>query len=372
MSDFLFLETAWPINTRTKRFFDSIAKKYSVAACVWNRDGNHKDSKDNIYMYYGMAKYGSKLQKLISLPGYIKFCSEVIKEENPKYIFASHWDSLLVACISNFFSRNKSKIIYDCLDLPTSKSRVLVKVLRFLEKRLLRRVCFTIFASRYFAELYDENLDTLVFENYPVTNFSKSTQSKPKWFDSIIDAKKSDVIYVSWIGVLRYEEILINILQAVAKMKGKVYLYVFGDGPALSFMQQKIIELDLESYVTLFGRYETHELPYIYDVTDLVWAAYPTMDFNTKYAISNKYHECNLFERQIVVSKNTKMALNKKGSKSIFGVDEYSVQSIIHAFNKIDNGRLSFEKYDEDITWQSREPVLFRNLERIMKSDEVK
>jgi len=99
-------------------------------------------------------------------------------------------------------------------------------------------------------------------------------------------------------------------------------------------------------------------LPYIYDVTDFVWAAYPTLDFNSIYAISNKYFESSLFSKVPIFSKKTKMAESLACNNNVLTVDEYDIvninKTLSEAVNK-DWGKIPFIKYELDKYWEDEE-----------------
>lgn len=76
---------------------------------------------------------------------------------------------------------------------------------------------------------------------------------------------------ISWIGVVRYPEVLCNLILSIKALDVK--LFVFGDGPSLDYLKSYVISEGLEGKVHFFGRYKYNELPFIYEVTDFVWAA---------------------------------------------------------------------------------------------------
>jgi len=273
---------------------------------------------------------------------------------------------LVCAVLIKIFFGCKVKIVYDCLDLPTSKSKVVLFLLRFLEKALLFKVDLTVFASRYFVSLYRHDLKYIVFENYPskasmlpCQGFSNRFSGSENFFN-----KKS----VSWIGVVRYPEIIRNILLAI---KGSdVGFLVFGDGPALNEVRSLVDAHGMSHQVIFFGRYEAKDLPHIYKMSSLVWAAYPTRDFNSVYAISNKYFECSFYGRVPVFSKKTMMAkyLSEKGG-SVVLIDEYDVLDIrdkIICFLRSPSG--SFDKYEADIFWEDRESLFLIEVLDLLKN----
>lgn len=359
----LIIDTTWPINTRTERFRITLSEYFNVAVVAWNRGA--KRSHENPASHYVLENdlgYGNKLKKLFSLPKFIRYVSKINKIENPDIIFASHWDSLLCAVYIKVVSKKKIKIIYDCLDLPTSNKKTISLFLKLLEKSCLRHVNLTIFASRFFQQLYPSTLSTYTFENYPSKKALDIGSKQPKWFLDFKENKATNSKNVSWIGVVRYYEILENILKAITGTN--IYFYVFGDGPELKKLQKKVKELNLEHQVIFFGRYSSSDLKYIYELADLVWAAYPTNDFNAIHAISNKYFECSYFSKPPIFSKKTMMAKKlEKTSSSVIIVDEYNVHDIINKIQKgLTLGSANYVKYEPDTFWEDKEDLFINHL----------
>lgn len=355
MKSLLIVDTTWPINSRTERFRLSLLKRYMVNVSAWNRGGAVDNEMENTYLLNSDIKYGNRLKKLISLPKFILHNIRVAKNIKPEIIFASHWDSLCCAVVIKFFYKKNVKIIYDCLDLPTSSNKVLLKILKKIESVNLLYTDFIIFASRHYPAVYKLKQDYIIFENYPSKEISKHTET-PLWYSSISKLKRSNEKIISWIGVVRYPDILCNLLEAIKTLNVK--LLVFGDGPSLEFLKKYVSSNQLEKKVVFLGRYQQSDLPYIYDVTDFVWAAYPTLDFNSIYAISNKYFESSLFSKVPIFSKKTKMAESLACNNNVLTVDEYDIgnikKTLCEAVNK-DWGKIPFIKYELDKYWEDEE-----------------
>ncbi|WP_419205922.1 glycosyltransferase [Photobacterium leiognathi] len=363
MKKLLLIDTTWPINSRSDRFRLSLMKKYAVIVSAWNRGANNNTiCKENFYVLEDDIKYGNRFRKLISLPKFILHCLRVAKKENIEVIFASHWDSLICACLIKLLYKKNIKIIYDCLDLPTSHNKLILKVLNFIETFCLRYTSLTIFASRFYVSLYNSKINSVVFENYPSKSISNS-YIKPEWRDLIENIKKDRRKIISWIGVVRYPNILSNLLAAIEKLD--VNLFVFGDGPSLDYLKELTKNKKLCNKVYFFGRYQQQDLTYIYEQTDYVWAAYPTLDYNSIYAISNKYFESNLFKTVPIFSKKTKMAENLETFNNVLIVDEYNIEAVTNNIRDALDAGVSdckFKKYEPDLFWEEQETKLFEAL----------
>lgn len=358
MKKIVIIDTSYPINSRTDRFLTSLNKQFHVEVVSWNRNGSEQKVEKNYHILNVNSEYGNKIKKLFKIPKFIYFLNKQLKETNPDIVFASHWDSLFCIKLIQMLTKKRYKVIYDCLDLPVSNSSFITKMLRFIEKQCLKSADLTIFASRYFPESYNYNFKYVIFENYPSFTITNNLEV-PDWYKKLKEKKT----IISWIGVVRYEEVLINILKSIKKID--CLFYVFGDGPSLEKLKKIVFKYELENKVKFFGRYNQNELSYIYEISDLVWAAYPTNNHNAIYAISNKYYECSLFEKVIVVSRKTKMAQHLKNfQESCILLDEYDEYDIVGKINYhlSRSSSRTYRKYEKDIFWEEKENLLIEKI----------
>lgn len=366
MKKVLIIDTTWPINSRTERFKNSLKKKFDVIVCAWNRGKKNDVNIENTYILESNIGYGNQLKKLFKLPVFVWYACCVYRKTKPHVIFASHWDSLICAVIIKILCNWKLKIIYDCLDLPTFSNVFIRNLLVWVERVNLNFVSLTIFASRYFQSLYSNKLESYVFENYPSINSLGTAISMPNWMEGYDEELLKKNKNIAWIGVVRYFDIIENILFAIKDTD--ICFFVFGDGPDLNKVKKAVSDNELNSQVFFFGRYSSSDIRYIYELSGLVWAAYPTHDFNAIYAISNKYFECSFFEKKIILSKKTKMANNLIGHPSIIQVDEYSSLDIREKIlSNINLGVNEYCKYEFDTLWEEREIEFLDFLEEMLR-----
>ncbi|WOS37670.1 hypothetical protein RP300_01223 [Oligella urethralis] len=352
MKKLLVIDTTWPINSRTSRFVTTLSKTHSVVVTAWNRGDKIADSNipDGYSILQTNIGYGNKLKKLFSLLFFIKHICKHIKKEQPDLVFASHWDSLLCAVLIKKLTREKFKIIYDCLDLPTATNKLILALVRRIENICTKSVDLTVIASRYYKPFY-EKVNSIVFENYPSKEFFQQEDNSQL---KVGYATPISTKTISWIGVVRYYNILENLLLAIKDTE--VHLLVFGDGPDLPRLKSLVKSLGLEHRVIFNGRYKLEELPAIYSASNLIWAAYPTKDFNAVYAISNKYFECSLFKKRPIFSKNTMMVRQSlKGNTDIIAVDEYDIDDIREKVLSALERNIEIERYEPIVYWEDKE-----------------
>lgn len=364
MKKILVVDTSYPINSRTNKFCSSLIQEYDVNVLAWDRSGTEKSSPKGYTLFRMRSEVGNRIKKLILFPLFILFGIKTFIKFKPDVLFLSHWDSLLLGCLMKIF-RFKVKLIYDCLDMPAASNKYILKILRRLESFCLRFSDLTIFASRYFPERYDKKLRSIVFENYPSKSLLEYTADKPKWHSQVESLRSQGRTVVSWVGVVRYPSVLKQLIESFQELD--MQLFVFGDGPSLDFAQKLVNKKGIEDKVHFWGRYSQGELPYIYNFSDFIWAAYPTDNLNAVYAISNKFFECSMFERVPVISSRTRMADDLKVSypHNVILVDEFDIDDIKEKLVLADSGEFTFKRYQEIQFWEDRSEDLMDEIRKL-------
>ncbi|WP_417448226.1 hypothetical protein [Idiomarina abyssalis] len=364
MKKILIVDTSYPINNRTNKFRKSFLNDFDVAVLTWDRSGNKKETPPGFFLFKMRAEIGNRLKKLFLLPLFIVFGFRSFRKFKPDVLFVSHWDSLVLGGLIKFFNR-RVKLVYDCLDMPSSSSKFVEKQLAKLEASFLKNTDLTIYASRYFPERYNDVDEYVVFENYPSAALLEKTSEVPEWYSSIKKAKEANETIVSWVGVVRFPSVLEKLIESFRDLNMK--LIFFGDGPSVDFAKREVARKGLYDKVLFKGRYSQQQLPYIYEVSDLIWAAYPTDNINAVYAISNKFFECAIFEKTPVISSGTRMAddFRKFFPKSAVLVDEFDPDDIRRKLTDKANTKSEFQNYQETIFWEERSKELNCLIDRL-------
>ncbi|MBD8349062.1 glycosyltransferase [Dysgonomonas sp. HGC4] len=313
----LLLDSSYPINVRNVKILKTLenARIFDLSVISWNRD--NRECKEYLnckeYMYMSNTPYGSVLSKLLSLFSYFRFVKKRIKEINPDHIIASHWDMLFLASLCK---GKKMKLVYENLDIPTANTSFIHKALRFIEKISLKKTDTIILASRFFEPKYRFfKGDKMIIENKPFENIM--TDKLPAF------EHDRGRLKISFIGGLRYFEVMKNLISAVKDLN--IDLLFFGDGPDVSRFKDFATGY---TNVFFFGRYNYDDIKCIYDLSDLVWAVYPSKDPNVKYAISNKFFESIVFSKPGFYCTNTELGDYAYNNGIGMKVDAYSVEGI--------------------------------------------
>lgn len=334
MERILVLDSAYPINVRNQKIIYSIREltDHEVKFCAWLRDFKEvKESDRSNFIFTKQSHYGKRIKKLLNLLAYARFVRQSIDVFKPSIIIASHWDMLYLGSLLK--PANNCTLIYENLDMPTFANPILRWVFRGIEKSALRKTDKIIFASRFFSQKYSFfKGPTLIAENKP---YKTDVLPEPNH-----NTRKK--LTITFLGTVRYFDIFKNLIEAIKDFN--VELQVWGDGPDETRLRE--VAKDVPN-IKFFGRFDYAIINTIYAATDLIWAVYPSNDYNVKFAISNKYHECLLFGKPGVFAQETHLGDLVNNKRIGFTVNPNDVRSIRLLIERIiDTPQLLQEKAD--------------------------
>lgn len=359
MSKIILIDSSYPINTRNSRIIKTLSRYYDTKYITWNRT-NLKTSDKSNWIYSKTSGYGNKLSKLYNSIFYFKFVKKNLKNQKPDIVIASHWDMLIIAVILK--KKLKFKLVYENLDMPDSKNKLVNIIIRSMEKRAIQRTNGIILASRFFAAQYNKNINSLIYENYPYNL---------KELYNNISVKHEDKVKIAFVGNVRHFITLKNLISAFQNHH-VIEIVFYGTG-----IQEKSLKeycsLNAITNVKFYGKYDYEEIPAIYSEIDLVWAAYPTDSFNVKSAISNKFFESIHFEKIGVFSENTCIGQLISENKIGITVDPYNIENVRESIEKFIGNSKNREMQENiinykllnELSWESNEPRLINFIQEI-------
>jgi glycosyltransferase involved in cell wall biosynthesis len=306
MKKILLVDSTYPINTRNVRLLSSLKKilgNYAdISLLVWNRDESEMPETDIVtYTYREPAAYGNALAKLFKLKGFGEYIRKVNQALKPDYIIASHWEVLWLCAKAKIKGQ---QLIYENLDMPTASNPILLRLLQLLERSSLRKADAIIHASRFYPDKYT------FFKGKQVLIENRPPQS-PALNQVARQYAGNDPLRVAFTGIIRYFDVLKNLIDAAENLQVEILFY--GDGPDMGRLKA---HAEGKKYVRFFGRYNYGEIAGIYATIDLIWAVYPSEDYNVKYAISNKFFESMVLNKPAVFAEDTELGrmVRQKGT----------------------------------------------------------
>lgn len=346
----LCVTNSFPIHPRLKKIGSLFNDYAELNYFAWDRDMSYiqgNDIEENVFVCSSNNGYGTALKMLLGVPKFIyRFCS-CLKKLNPDILIIRHWSTCFVLLL---FLPRKCKVIYDVNDMPDSENERIIRVYKLFERFVIKRVDVVILSSKYYIPFYENKHPNIyVLENKVDTNLIAKKEY----------SCKNDCLTISFIGMVRYHEILINLIQASKGLPIKINIY--GKGIDSDIVRSYCVSNNV-SNVFVHGSYQYETIETLYNSSDLIYTAYPSQNENVRYSIPNKLYESLLFNKPLIASCNTALGEIVENEKIGFVVDSASVESIREMLKKILSNTALIEesrqsiilyKKSHDVYWDS-------------------
>jgi hypothetical protein len=304
---------------------------FNFSFIVWNRKARSNKPGKNTYVFTKSINQLRSLKFLSIIISYIKFIDKIIIKEKPQILIISHYSLYLPFII---FSRERKdlKVILDVHDLPSFTNIIPFRLVLFFEKLVIRNVSHVILASKYFKSFYS-NKRTLVIDNIPP---SKNLTIKS------INIASAAIIKIGFVGKLRYPDLYKLVIECVIDFDNLEF-HFYGNGSAEEILLNYCRELNTKN-IFFHGIFNKNDLNKIYSNLDLLWACYPSDNYNVKYATSNKALESLFFKTPCVFSSGTFLAEDFKNKNIGFSLNSNCKNEIINFLKNINVAKLNYMK----------------------------
>lgn len=247
------------------------------------------------------ADYTNPLKRIVPT---IKFGFRAIKKLikfNPKCLYITNIDMLIIASIYSLFKKKNPQIIYEIADLNSLIAdkhtnilkKIIKRILIKIEKCLCRKInTLVVTSSRFYDMYYSEFIvkeKVLFLPNMPnlllFKNYIKKTNGD---------------FTVGFIGAVRYKEQMKMLIKACYDCNIK--LLFAGAG-----LDNEIEKLCCKNNnIIYYGKYNyKSEISNLYSKVDCIYAVYNADLQNVKMALPNKLYESIICELPIIVAKKT-------------------------------------------------------------------
>lgn len=240
--------------------------------------------------------------------------SKLIYVSGAKIVFTMFFYFLLIRCL------NKT-VVYEIPDLPLRKGSW---VLNYVKSSVFKFVVFILFknivvTSDAFKKRLPKKKNYLVCENLPSVDFIDQENMATE-----IGRKK--IFDVVFIGALRY---LSQMKMLIRYAVEKNYRICFNGGPSDVQRELEAYALDQGSngLVEFGGEFNQSEIASLYSTAKFIFSVYDSSQENVKLALPNKLYESMLFEKPIIVARNTYLAVKVSENNAGFSVCSQSYES---------------------------------------------
>ena len=253
----------------------------------------------------------------------LKSWSLLRRADRVKKVYTNYLDVLLITCL--WFRQRDIGFIYDVGDLSSVQyggNSIITKSVRFIEKKLLKKVSILIlsspfFLSEYYAHIYRGRWELI--ENMPESKIWENFQGKQ-------DKKPCVVGYIGWIRDRKPIQCLFTAVKELREAGYDIRVFFAGFGPDDKKVKQTALDF---SYVSYYGHYQyDKDVLTLYSQVDIIFSVYDISIKNAKILLPNRFYECIICELPIIVAKETKLEdyMNKYGIG--YAVDYLSVNDI--------------------------------------------
>ncbi len=297
---------------RITSFMDAGAK---VTAFTFRRDGAKKESPtkwENIDLgYVEHAKPGARLLVMLKTLGYIIQNRRIIKQAD--IIYARNLDIFILAWFAKLLTPFSSTImVYECLDVHESltKKTVSARVLRWVERRILKRCDLLVVSSPGFMKHYFEPVQTYKGRSFLVENKLHIDSSIIKRPDVHTNPKSENKpIKLIWAGILRCHKTL-NIMKELASTMGNDIDIHFWGKISRFLIPDFEDQINNIPNITFHGSYSWPEgLEKVYKDADLVWSQELSWSgYNSDWLIPNRIYEASYFNTLSLAVDGTQTA----------------------------------------------------------------
>lgn len=255
------------------------------------------------------------LKRLLIFPILVFKILSISKKSSINKVICESYDNLIIAIIYKKLLKRDTQICFYCRDLIKFQyeKNLISYCFRIIEKHLLGQVDFLMSTSvKFYTSYYNNYFNNFyLYENIPIIDI-KTHKSN------------SSIFRISFIGIIRYVDVIKNLIQVIEEVSKKGILvelnfYGGGNDKDISYLKRQITNKKLFHFHGPFS-YST-DINNIYSNTDLSIALYNPADFNCQLAIPNKYYESILSNTPIATSKGTYLSEIVKRKKIGASID---------------------------------------------------
>jgi len=274
----------------------------TVTAFTFRRDGEPEHPGpdwDNIDL--GYVEHAKLLRRVVLLASaLLRIAHNRSIVRSADIIYARNLDIFMLAWFALLLTIGRNpRVVYECLDVHESLTRngLPARILRWLERRVLRRIDLLVVSSPGFIENYFKPFQNFKGRYFLVENklyFSNMPVDRPE-LNSLIDKEKRPVI-VTWVGILRCQRTL-DLLKELATIEGeRILIRLHG---MISYFLIPDFDEQIEGFPNIIfkGAYKWPEgLADAYQDADFVWAQELSWrGHNSDWLIPNRVYEGSYF-----------------------------------------------------------------------------
>jgi glycosyltransferase involved in cell wall biosynthesis len=360
----MYLANPYKPDPRVRREASALSRAgHDVEVIAWDRDCRLPAREDPegfaVFRFRIRGAYGSFLPLL---PGFLRFYVGLLIRSlrlRPGVVHCHDMDTLAPGVIVSLLTG--ARLVYDMHEsypdfVSTFAPTILVRLLRFLEPRLIRRADLVLTTSSMIAGIAREAGAKDVI---PIMNcfdpFPRDQEGVRRIRASIADEGEFLVLYIGGLFAGRGLEAM---MRAFAPIEG-ARLFLGGYGPLEGDLRKLAKELGVEGRIVFAGEIDPSEVPDYDLASDLLFSLYTSGDPNNVLTIPNKFFESVAAGKPILVSNVGEKARLVAELGNGLAVDPDDIPAITNALRKLKDDPQLREKMarasdlaQENYNWQ--------------------
>ncbi len=308
-------------------------------------------SNDNVYKIDWIGKYSNnKINKMLNFINYYYKTKKIL--DNNRYDKIIVLTTIPGVILSKYLIKNYyKKYIMDVRDYTWEKIPFYYK----REKMLFNSSLLNVISSPEFTKFLPKS-NYLLCHNLNINEVLLNKR---------IEKNKNDIIQISYIGSIAYEDNCIKLINLV-KNDNRFSFYFYGNETNGKIVSNYIFNLNCDR-IKYFGPYMPNQTEELFEKADLVFNCYGNETSLVKYAISNKYYFGLAYHRPLLVSPDTTMSslvgnygysLDLKTAKNLNDLfewynrldeNEFDTFAKKHLEESIQNNKIAIKKITEAI-----------------------
>lgn len=245
--------------------------------------------------------------------------------------YARNLDMLAAAFLAKRKLGLKTPVIYECLDvhrLMVGKGPT-AHILRFIERRLLKRCAGLVVSSPGFLNNYFKIYHKGLYRPHLVENrLVSGADYGPR--PSHIPARTTGPLRLGWYGILRCSHSLALLANLADQLGSRVEIHLYG----------KVANNEIPDFDAILGQHENiifagaykspEDLAKIYEVSDLVWAGdFMEAGYNSVWLLPNRLYEGGYYATPAIAPAGTQTAHWLATHKCGFIINEPLEQTLV-------------------------------------------
>ncbi len=239
-----------------------------------------------------------------------KSVRQIRKAENVQAVPASlvYAFGLDMGLVARWALSQSMPLVYEIGDIqnPLPHGTILTRVSARLEKTVLQRCCALVVTSPGFVSDYFHILDPQVDRKVFVIENKMAREIAAEVPRPAAPKQPTYPIKIGYVGLFKYRECIVRLIDAVAARQGAFELHFYGDGPLKEEIVARVAQC---KNVFFHGPFvSTQDLQSIYERIDASYVVYDNHDPNVRMALPNKLYDGPYFGVPLIVAEGTLLA----------------------------------------------------------------